>query len=408
MNQKIGLTSLAAAIALSFAAPMSAHADISDNLVKIGVLNDISGIFQDTNGMGSVEAARMAADDFAGGGKGIKVEIVFADHQNKADVGSSIVRRWLDLDHVDAVVDVPNSAVGLAINALMRNSRATFLASSTASADLTGKDCSPNTVQWVNDTWAVGHATSAAMMKRGGDSWYFLTVDYALGKGIEAEATDYLQAHGGKVLGSSRHPLGTADFSSLLLQAQSSKAKVVGLANAGGDTINAVKQASEFGIRESGQSLVAFLVFLNDVHAMGLKNAQGLQLTEAFYWDMNDETRAWAKRFVQRNGGKYPSANQAGVYAATLAYLKAVAATASDDAKDVVPQMKKAPFHDALFGDMQIRPDGRGIHAIYLFEVKKPEESKYPYDYYKLIETVPADQAFRPIAQGNCPMLGSK
>ncbi len=408
MNQKIGLTSLAAAIALSFAAPMSAHADISDNLVKIGVLNDISGIFQDTNGMGSVEAARMAADDFAGGGKGIKVEIVFADHQNKADVGSSIVRRWLDLDHVDAVVDVPNSAVGLAINALMRNSRATFLASSTASADLTGKDCSPNTVQWVNDTWAVGHATSAAMMKRGGDSWYFLTVDYALGKGIEAEATDYLQAHGGKVLGSSRHPLGTADFSSLLLQAQSSKAKVVGLANAGGDTINAVKQASEFGIRESGQSLVAFLVFLNDVHAMGLKNAQGLQLTEAFYWDMNDETRAWAKRFVQRSGGKYPSANQAGVYAATSAYLKAVAATASDDAKDVVPQMKKAPFHDALFGDMQVRPDGRGIHAIYLFEVKKPEESKYPYDYYKLIETVPADQAFRPIAQGNCPMLGSK
>lgn len=408
MIHRIGLASVVAGIAFSFAPATSGHAEISDNLVKVGVLNDISGIFQDTNGMGSVEAARMAAEDFAGGGKGIKVEIVFADHQNKADVGSSIVRRWLDLDHVDAVVDVPNSAVGLAINALMRNSRATFLASSTASADLTGKECSPNTVQWVNDTWAVGHATSAAMMKRGGHSWYFLTVDYALGKGIEAEATDYLQTHGGKVLGSSRHPLGTSDFSSLLLQAQSSKAKVVGLANAGGDTINAVKQASEFGIRESGQSLVAFLVFLNDVHAIGLKNAQGLQLTEAFYWDMNDETRAWAKRFVERSGGKFPSANQAGVYAATLAYLKAVAAAASDDAKDVVPQMKKAPFHDALFGDMQIRPDGRGTHAMYLFEVKKPDESKYPYDYYKLIETVPADQAFRPIAQGNCPMLGSK
>jgi branched-chain amino acid transport system substrate-binding protein len=397
-----------AGLALSFASLTGAHAEISDNVVKVGVLNDISGIFQDTNGMGSVEAARMAADDFAGGGKGIKVEVIFADHQNKADVGSSIVRRWLDLDHVDAIVDVPNSSVGLAINALTRNSRATFLASSTASADLTGKDCSPNTVQWVNDTWAVGHATSAAMMKRGGDSWYFLTVDYALGKGIEAEATDYIGAHGGKVLGASRHPLGTADFSSLLLQAQSSKAKVIGLANAGGDTINAVKQAGEFGIRESGQSLVAFLVFLNDVHAMGLPAAKGLQLTEAFYWDMNDETRAWAKRFVERNNGKYPSANQAGVYAATLAYLKAVAATGSDDAKDAVPQMKKAPFHDPLFGDMQVRPDGRGVHAIYLFEVKKPEESKYPYDYYKLIETVPADQAFRPIAQGNCPMLGSK
>lgn len=397
-----------AALALSFIAFTPAHAEISDNLVKVGVLNDISGVFQDTNGMGSVEAARMAADDFAGGGKDIKVEIVFADHQNKADVGSSIVRRWLDLDHVDAVVDVPNSSVGLAINALMRNSRATFLASSTASADLTGKECSPNLVQWVNDTWAVGHATSAAMMKRGGNSWYFLTVDYALGKGIEAEATDYIDKNGGKVLGSSRHPLGTSDFSSLLLQAQSSKAKVIGLANAGADTINAVKQAGEFGIRDSGQSLVAFLVFLNDVHAMGLNAAQGLLLTEAFYWDMNDETRAWAKRFTERTGGKYPSANQAGVYAATLAYLKAVAATGSDDAKDVVPQMKKAPFHDPLFGDMQIRPDGRGVHAIYLFEVKKPAESKYPYDYYKLIETVPADQAFRPIAQGNCPMLGSK
>jgi branched-chain amino acid transport system substrate-binding protein len=358
--------------------------------------------------MGSVEAARMAADDFAGGGKNIKVEIVYADHQNKADVGSSIVRRWLDLDHVDAVVDVPNSSVGLAINALMRNSRATFLASSTASADLTGKECSPNLVQWVNDTWAVGHATAAAMMNRGGDSWYFLTVDYALGKGIEAEATDYIHSHGGKVLGSSKHPLGTADMSSLLLQAQSSKAKVIGLANAGADTINAVKQGAEFGIRGSGQSMVAFLVFLNDVHAMGLNNAQGLLLTEAFYWDLNDETRAWAKRFTERFNGKYPSANQAGVYAATLAYLKAVAATGSDDAKEVVPQMKKAAFHDALFGDMQIRPDGRGTHAIYLFEVKKPAESKYPYDYYKLLETVPADQAFRPIAQGNCPMLGSK
>jgi branched-chain amino acid transport system substrate-binding protein len=404
----MALKTALAGLFLSSAAFTCVHAEISDNVVKVGVLNDISGVFQDTNGMGSVEAARMAADDFAGGGKNIEVEIVYADHQNKADVGSSIVRRWLDLDHVDAVVDVPNSSVGLAINALMRNSRATFLASSTASADLTGKECSPNLVQWVNDTWAVGHGTAAAMMNRGGDSWYFLTVDYALGKGIEAEATDYIHSHGGKVLGSSKHPLGTADMSSLLLQAQSSKAKVIGLANAGADTINAVKQGAEFGIRGSGQSMVAFLVFLNDVHAMGLNNAQGLLLTEAFYWDLNDETRAWAKRFTERFNGKYPSANQAGVYAATLAYLKAVAATGSDDAKEVVPQMKKAAFHDALFGDMQIRPDGRGTHAIYLFEVKKPAESKYPYDYYKLLETVPADQAFRPIAQGNCPMLGSK
>src|SRR4030088_312596 len=277
-----------------------AHAEISSDVVRVGVLNDISGIFQDTNGLGSVEAARMAAEDFNGGGKNIKVEIVYADHQNKADVGSAIVRKWLDVDGVDAVVDVPNSAVGLTINSLMRDTRMTFLASSTASADLTGKACSPNTIQWVNDVWATGNATAAAMMARGGTDWYFLTVNYALGQGIEAEATNYIEKHGGKVLGSSKHPLGTSDFASFLLQAQASKAKVIGLANAGGDTINAVKQAGEFGIKEGGQTMVAFLLFINDVHGMGLKVAQGLLLTEAFYWDMNDDTRSFAKRFAAR------------------------------------------------------------------------------------------------------------
>jgi branched-chain amino acid transport system substrate-binding protein len=284
------------ALALSCAAWGSARAEISDSVVRVGVLNDISGIFQDTNGMGSVEAARMAAEDFNGGGKNIKVEIVYADHQNKADVGSAIVRKWLDVDGVDAVVDVPNSAVGLTINSLLRDSRMTFLASSTASSDLTGKACSPNTIQWVNDAWATGNTTAAAMMARGGTDWYFLTVNYALGQGIEAEASHYIEAHGGKVLGSSKHPLGTSDFASFLLQAQGSKAKVIGLANAGGDTINAVKQAAEFGIQQSGQSLVAFLLFINDVHGMGLKVAQGLQLLEAFYWDRDDDTRAFAKR----------------------------------------------------------------------------------------------------------------
>jgi len=385
----------------------TANAEISDNAVRIGVLNDISGLFQDTNGMGSVEAARMAAEDFNGGGKNIKVEIIYADHQNKADVGSAITRKWLDVEGVDAIVDVPNSAVGLTVNSLLRGTRMTFLASSTASSDLTGKACSSNTIQWVNDVWATGNATAAAMMGRGGDSWYFLTVNFALGQGIEAEATKYIEGHGGKVLGSSKHPLNTSDFASLLLQAQGSKAKVIGLANAGGDTVNAVKQAAEFGIKQGGQSLVAFLVFVNDIHGMGLKVAQGLQLLEAFYWDMNDDTRAFAKRFAARPGmsGKMPSANQAGVYASTLAYLNAVAATGSDDARDVVPQMKTFKGKDKLFGDVTIRQDGRVIHPMYLFEVKTPEESKYPYDYYKLISTIPADQAFRPIADGGCSLV---
>ncbi|MGL9623008.1 ABC transporter substrate-binding protein [Bradyrhizobium sp. U531] len=385
----------------------AAKAEISDNIVRIGVLNDISGLFQDTNGMGSVEAARMAAEDFSGGGKNIRVEIVYADHQNKADVGAAIARKWLDIDGVDAIVDVPNSAVGLTINSLLRDTRMTFLASSTASSDLTGKACSPNTIQWVNDVWATGNATAAAMMERGGDTWYFLTVNFALGQGIEAEATKYIGAHGGKVLGSSKHPLNTSDFASLLLQAQGSKAKVIGLANAGGDTVNAVKQAAEFGIQQNGQSVVAFLVFVNDVHGMGLKVAQGLRLLEAFYWDMNDDTRAFAKRFSSRPGmnGKMPSANQAGVYASTLAYLNAVAATGSDHAHDVVPEMKKVSGKDKLFGDLAIRQDGRVVHPMYLFEVKKPEESKYPYDYYKLISTIPANQAFRPLEEGDCLLV---
>ncbi|MDU0955815.1 MAG: ABC transporter substrate-binding protein [Bradyrhizobium sp.] len=397
----------ALALVASFGVAAASAGEISDNVVRVGVLNDISGIFQDTNGMGSVEAARMAAEDFNGGGKGIKVEIVYADHQNKADVGSAIVRKWLDVDKVDAVVDVPNSAVGLTVNELLRNSRMTFLASSTASSDLTGKACSPNTIQWVNDAWATGNTTAAAMMGRGGKDWYFITVNYALGQGIEAEATSYIEKHGGKVLGSAKHPLGTTDFASFLLQAQGSKAKVIGLANAGGDTINAVKQASEFGIQQGGQSLVAFLLFINDIHGMGLKAAQGLQLLEAFYWDMDDDTRAFAKRFAARPGmnGKMPSGNQAGVYASTLAYLNAVAATGSDDAKDVVPQMKTVKGKDRLFGDVTIRADGRGVHPMYLFEVKKPEESKYPYDYYRLVSTIPADQAFRPIADGGCALV---
>jgi branched-chain amino acid transport system substrate-binding protein len=383
----------------------AARAEISDNIVRVGVLNDATGIFQDTNGPGSVEAAKMAAEDFAATHPAIKVEIVSGDHQNKADVGVSIARRWMELDKVDAIVDVPNSGVGLAVNALLRGSHVTYLASSTASSDLTGKACSPNTIQWVTDTWSIAHSAPAAALQQGGDSWFFITVDYALGHAIEREASGFIETSGGKVLGSVRHPIGTADFSSFLLQAQSSKAKVIGLADAGADTINAVKQAAEFGIREQGQKLVAFLAFINDVHAMGLQNAQGLWIYEAFYWDMNEETRAWSKRFAARMGGKMPSANQAAVYSATLAYLEAVATSGSDDAKDVVAQMEKKPFHDSLFGDIAIRPDGRTLHAMYLFEVKKPDESKYPYDYYRLKTTIPADMAFRPLNDGGCPMI---
>ncbi len=385
----------------------AAQAQISDGIVRVGVLNDVTGVFQDTNGMGSVQAARMAAEDFAGGGKNIQVEIVFADHQNKPDVGSAIVRRWLDVDKVDAVVDVPNSAVGLAVNSLLRDTRMAFLASSTATSDLTGKACSPNTVQWVNDTWSTGNATAAAMLERGGDSWFFVTVDYALGHGIEAEATNHLKAHGGKILGGVRHPLNTPDMSALMLQAQGSKAKVIGLANAGADTINFVKQAAEFRLKEGGQSMIAFLAFINDVHGMGLSTAKGLLLTEAFYWDLDADTRAFATRFAARPGmnGKMPSSNQAGVYATTLAYLRSVVATGTDDAKAVIADMKKAPFHDKLFGDVTIRADGRVIHDVHLFEVKTPEESKAPYDYYKRLATIPADRAFRPIADGGCAMI---
>lgn len=398
---------LAAAAAGLLACIGGADAQISDDVVRVGVLNDISGVFQDTNGPGSVMAARMAAEDFAGGGRGIRVEIVQGDHQNRADVGSALVRRWLDVDKVDAVVDVPNSAVGLAINTLLRDSRATLLASSTATSELTGAQCSPNTVQWVTDTWAIANSTAAGVMQRGGDSWYFLTVDYALGHGIVRDATAFIEARGGRVLGGARHPLGTSDLSSMLLQARSSRAKVVGLANAGADTINAVKQAAEFGVGpRSGQSLVAMLAFINDVHAMGLRAAQGVLLTEAFYWDMNEGTRAWSRRFGERMGGnRVPSTNQAGVYSATLAYLRAVAGAGTDDARRVVPEMKRAPFQDPLFGDMAVRQDGRAVHAMHLFEVKKPEESRHPFDYYKLVHTIPGDQAFRPMAEGGCPLV---
>ena len=395
---------IAVAIAGAFAAG-AAQAQISDNVVKIGVLSDMSSLYTDLAGAGSVAAARMAVEDSGIEKRGYKVEIVSADHQNKPDVGSAIARQWYDTDKVDVIVDVPNSGVALAVNQITRDKGKAFLVSGAASSDLTGKACSPNTIHWTYDTWMLANGTGGAIVKTGGDTWYFLTADYAFGLALERDTEAVVLKSGGKVLGKVRHPLNAQDFSSYLLQAQASKAKVIGLANAGGDTTNAIKQAAEFGIVKGGQSLAGLLVFLSDIHALGLPTAQGLIVTNTFYWDTNDQTRAWAKRFAGLNGGKYPTMVHAGVYSAVTHYFKAVEALKSDDGTKVVAKMKEMPTDDPLFGKGTIRADGRKIHPAYLVEVKKPSESKGPYDYYKVRTTIPADQAFRPMADGGCPLV---
>jgi branched-chain amino acid transport system substrate-binding protein len=394
-----------AVVLTTFCSISGADAEISDGTVRIGVLNDQSSLYADAAGPGSVLAAQMAVEDFGPFGPGIKVEVVSADHQNKPDVGSAIVRRWLDVDGVDAIVDVPNSGVALAVNEIVRGTRHAFLASSTASSDLTGKFCSPNTVQWTFDTWSVANATVKSVTQRGGSSWFFLTADYAFGYALERDGSAAVAANGATVVGSVRHPIGTSDFSSFLLQAQASKAKVIGLANAGGDTSTAIKQAAEFGIPQGGQTIAALLAFISDIHSLGLQTAQGLLFTEAFYWDLTDDTRAWSRRFAARNGGKMPTMNHAGVYSSVLAYLNAVKSANSDDGSVVVSEMKKGPIDDKLFGRVVVRADGRAIHNMYLFKVKAPSESKGPWDYYTLVNTIPADQAFRPLDQGGCPMV---
>jgi branched-chain amino acid transport system substrate-binding protein len=400
-----GLSKLAASVALAFAAS-AAHAQISGGVVKIGVMNDMSGLYADIGGPGSVTAAKMAVEDYLKSSKSkLKVEIVSADHQNKPDVGSQIARQWYDSDGVDAIADVPTSSVALAVSEVTKQKGKAFLDTGAATSDLTGKSCSPNTVHWLYDTWMLAHGTGSAIVKTGGKTWFFLTADYAFGHALERDTAEVVKANGGKVLGAVRHPLGTQDFSSFLLQAQASKAQVIGLANAGGDTINSIKQASEFGIVQGGQSLAGLLVFLSDVHGLGLQKAQGLIFTETWYWDLNDASRAWAKRFAAANGGKYPTMDHAGVYAVVLHYLKAVDAAKTDDGTKVVAEMKKLPTDDPLFGKGKIRQDGRKIHPAYLFEVKKPSESKGPYDYYKLRATIPAEQAFRPEKDGGCPLV---
>jgi branched-chain amino acid transport system substrate-binding protein len=387
------------------AAGSAAAADLSNDTIKIGVLNDQSALYADLSGQGSAIAARMAVEDFGAEAKGLKVEIVSADHQNKPDIGSNIARQWIDVDNVDVIVDVPTSSVALAVNEIVREKNKAFLVSGAASSDLTGKACSPNTVHWTYDTWALANGTGEAIVQTGGDSWYFLTADYAFGHALERDTAAVVEANGGKVLGAVRHPLNNSDFSSFLLQAQASGAKIIGLANAGGDTINSIKQAAEFGIVQAGQNLAGLLVFITDVHALGLQTAQGLIMTESFYWDMNDETRAFAARFAPQYRGIQPTMIHAGVYASVLHYLKAVEAAGTDDGATVVTKMKELPTDDPLFGKGMIRADGRKIHDMYLFEVKKPEESKGPWDYYKLRATIPADQAFRPLEEGDCPLV---
>jgi branched-chain amino acid transport system substrate-binding protein len=394
--------------AVLVAAGPAAAQGISDGVIRIGVLNDQSSLYADLAGQGSVVAARMAVEDYGAAAKGLKVEIVSADHQNKPDVGSGIARQWLDVDKVDVIVDVPNSGVALALNQIIKEKGKAFLVSGAATADLTGKACSPNTIHWTYDTWALANGTGNAIVKTGGDSWFFITADYAFGHALERDTEAVVTKAGGKVLGRVRHPLNTQDFSSFLLQAQASKAKIIGLANAGGDTTNAIKQASEFGIVKGGQNLAGLLVFITDVHALGLEKAQGLIMTETFYWDQNDRTRAFAKRFAERDRQIHPTMIHAGVYASVLHYLKAVEALKSDDGTKVIAKMKEMPTDDPLFGKGSIRPDGRKIHPAYLFEVKKPSESKAPWDYYKLRSTIPAEQAFRPVDQGDCPLVTKK
>jgi branched-chain amino acid transport system substrate-binding protein len=400
------LRSLMLAAAASLLAT-GAHAQHSGGVIKIGVMNDQSGLYADLTGQGSVWAASKAVEDFCKSTKcHDKIEVVFADHQNKPDIGSNVVRQWYDIDNVDVVVDVPTSSVALAVNNITKEKNKVFLNSGAATSDLTGKACTPNTVHWTYDTWALANGTGNAIVKTGGNTWFFLTADYAFGHALERDTEAVVLKTGGKVLGKVRHPFPGQDFSSFLLQAQASGAKIIGLANAGGDTINSVKQAAEFGIVAGGQNLAGLLMFITDVHAIGLKTAQGLIFTESWYWDMNDNNRAFAKEFAAANKGNHPTMVQAGVYSAVLHYLKAVHELKSDaDGANVVEKMKAMPTDDKLFGKGTIRADGRKIHDMYLFEVKKPEESRGPWDYYKLRATIPAAEAFRPIDHGECPLV---
>lgn len=409
MTTKAKISALMLGTALALGATTGAFA--ADKVVKIGVLNDMSGLYADLAGPGSVVAAQMAVEDSGLTKKGWKIDVISADHQNKPDVGVNIARHWIDVDKVDVISDVPTSSVALAVSNVAKEKNSILLDSGAGSSDLTNSHCSPNTIHWTYDTYTLAHGTGTALTKAGGKTWFFLTADYAFGAALERDTTAAVEAAGGKVVGSVKHPLNTADFSSFLLQAQASKANVIGLANAGGDTVNAIKQASEFGITKGGQKLASLLMFISDVHALGLQTAQGLNLTETFYWDTNDGTRAFSKRFQERmKSHAMPTMVQAGVYSSLMHYFKALEALGGNphDGAKVVAKMKSMPTDDPLFGKGSIEPNGRALHPAYLYEVKSPAESKGPWDYYKLVATIPANEAFTPLDKSTCPLLKKK
>ena len=394
----------AALLTLGFASQAGAQGSISNDTVKIGVLTDMSSLYADNSGTGSVAAAQMAVADFGGTVLGKKIEVLSADNLNKPDVGSGIARQWIDRDGVDVIVDVPNSAVALAVQEVTRASNKVFLATGTASSRLTADVCSPTTVHWTYDTYALAHGTGRAVVENGGDTWFFIAADFAVGAALQADTSAVIQASGGRVLGGVRHPINSSDFASYLLQAQASKAKIIGLATAGGDMINLVKQSREFGIVQGGQRLAALLTFIADIHTLGLEAAQGLMLTTAFYWDLNDQTRAWSKKFAERYP-KVPTMIHAGTYGAVMHYLKAVAAAGTDDGAIVTKKMKEMPVDDFMTKGGVIRADGRLVRDMYLFQVKSPSESHGKFDYYKLVATIPGDKAFRPLEAGGCPLV---
>jgi branched-chain amino acid transport system substrate-binding protein len=388
---------------LTVAAASTATAQISNDVVRIGVLTDQSGVFSSLAGRGSVVAARMAVDDVGGTVAGKRVEVVDADHQNKADVGAQIARKWFDIDGVDMIIDVPNSSVVLAVQQLAREKNRVLIASAAGTADLTGKACSPTGIHWTWDTYAAAVSTARAIVEEGGDSWFFLTADYAFGHAMERDVANVVNASGGKVVGQVKHPLNTSDFSSFLIQAQSSKAKIIALANGGSDMSNSLKQAHEFGLSKQ-QKFAGLATFITDIHGIGLQTAQGLLLTTGFYWDRDEASRAWSKRFFEKHGAM-PSMSQAGVYSAVSHYLKAIAATSTDEAQGVVRKMKDTSVDDFFARGGKIREDGRMVHDMYLVQVKTPQESKYPWDYYKVVRTVSGDRAFRPLSESECPLV---
>ncbi len=404
MKRKLINTVVAAAIGSLSAGPaLAQQGKVSDGIVKIGVLTDMSGLYSDLGGKGSAIAAQMAIDDFGGKVLGAPIQVISADHQNKADVGAGKAREWFDAEKVDMITDLLNSGVGIAAAKVAEQKKRITINVGAATTRLTNEDCNPYSIHYAYDTWALANGTGKAIVKQGGDSWFFLTADYAFGHSLEKDTADVVKANGGKVLGQVRHPLNASDFSSFLLQAQSSKAKIVGLANAGGDTINSIKAANEFGLTKN-QSLAGLLVFITDVHSLGLQTAQGMLFTEGFYWDLNDETRKFGKRFFDK-AKKMPSMIHAGVYSATLTYLKAVQAAGTDDADAVMAKLKSTPINDVFAKDGKIRVDGRMIHDMYLVQVKKPSESKYPWDYYQVKATIPAEEAFQPLSKSTCPLV---